>query len=176
MFRKFFLILLTVLILSPSSHLFADSVKSIAGISVTFPSAWQESQPTSSMRAFQFDIPGANGQKAELAAFYFGQGQGGDIEGNIHRWKGQFTEIANEVIETKNFNGVTVTQVLLEGTYRGGGPMMHPASAGGANTSVLGAIIQAPEGAVFLKITGPQDVVKNIRTDFDTMLASLQLS
>ena len=49
-------------------------------------------QPTRPMRAATYRIPAAKGdtEGAELAVFYFGQGQGGAVDANVKRWVGQF--------------------------------------------------------------------------------------
>ena len=166
--------LIAVLLLGAAGALAADSVKSLAGVSFSIPQAWTETPPSSEMRAFQFSIPGAKGENGELAVFHFGPGMGGDIQSNVNRWKAQFTLLAGEKTEEKKINGITVTVVSLRGTYQlSGGPMMMAQGEPIENYAMLGAIISAPEGFVFLKATGPASVLDNASAAFDQMISSL---
>ncbi|MBI4971242.1 MAG: hypothetical protein HZC17_05330 [Candidatus Omnitrophica bacterium] len=175
MTRKIFC-LITVLFLSLiTSNLLADSAKSVAGVTFSAPSAWKETQPSSSMRTYQFDIPGKANQNAELAVFYFGQGQGGNIQGNIERWKGQFTKLDSEQTNPKTINDLKVTEVLFQGTYQlSGGPMMMAQGDPVKDYALLGAIIEAPQGVVFLKMIGPKDTVNSSKSDFEALLNGLK--
>ena len=176
MIEKYLTGIFLTLLLYPSV-LLAGEPKSIAGISFTAPDAWKETQPSSSMRAFQFEVPGEGDQKAELAVFYFGEGQGGDIQGNIDRWKAQFTELKDDQQSEKTISDAKIHQVLLEGTYQqSGGPMMAAVGEPLKEAALLGAIIEAPQGAVFLKMTGPGAVVKKAAPDFEALLNSLKKS
>ena len=66
--------------------------------------------------------------------------------------------------------------VEIEGTYLGsGGPMMH-AQVKKAGYKLLGAIVPAPEGSVFFKLTGPAKTVNAARGDFDALIASIKSS
>ena len=157
-----------------AANLQAAEVKAIAGASFSIPDSWKETPPSSTMRAFQFEIPGSGQEKAELAVFYFGEGQGGDIQENIDRWKSQFTKLTSEETQKKTAAGMNITQVLLQGSYQqSGGPMMAAEGAPKENFSMLGAIIEAPKGAVFLKLTGAADVVSGAAPDFNKLIESL---
>ncbi len=150
--------------------------ESIAGIHFSAPVSWKKMTPTSSMRAFQYEIPSADGQSApgELGVFYFGTGQGGDVTGNITRWKGQFTQITGEQQEEKNVQGVKVTTVSIEGTYQqSGGPMMMAIGEPQKDYALLGAIVGAPEGMVFFKLTGPKVTLDQAKPGFESFVMSI---
>ena len=88
----------------------AGGEKAVAGISFAAPETWTETEPVSTMRTFQFEVPGsAPNLKADLAVFYFGQGAGGDVQSNILRWKSQFTKLAGEQTEERNVNSNSLT-------------------------------------------------------------------
>jgi hypothetical protein len=136
----------------------------------TRPADWKWIQPSSPMRKAQLQIPGKEGGKpADVTFFFFGDGQGGDVQANVQRWLGQFTgkPDANKV-QPQEFNGVKVTLVSAEGTMKaspfGGQPDDQPDSA------LLGAIIEQPGGAVFVKLTGPLDLVKASNDKFVAMV------
>jgi hypothetical protein len=54
------------------------------------------------------------------------------------------------------------------------GPMFQSGAAKKPGFKMLGAIIEAPEGNVFIKITGPEKTIDGAEAEFRTMLASLK--
>lgn len=68
--------------------LVADSV---AGLKWTAPREWTN-VGTAPMRAATYKVPLAAGDHgaAECVVYFFGKGQGGPIDANIERWRGQF--------------------------------------------------------------------------------------
>jgi len=131
------------------------------------------------MRAATYTMPAAPGDKpgAECAVYFFGQGQGGSVDANIERWKGQFTgadgKPAPAKVAKRTVNGVAMTTIDTSGEYLGmGGP------AGGGQPApgyrMLGAIVEGPGGNLFIKFTGPQKTVTANQQKFETLLASFQ--
>jgi hypothetical protein len=152
----------------------ADAPKTfkVGEFSFTAPAKWESVETTSAMRKAQLKVPGKDGKNAEVIFFHFGEGNAGGTKANVDRWLGQFEEgrdkINAKVDETKAGNR-TVTYVQAEGTYKSGMP-------GGPttplpNTMLLGAILESPdEGNVFVRMTGPVDLVKTARDDFKKMI------
>jgi hypothetical protein len=67
-----------------------------------------------------------------------------------------------------------VTRTEIAGTYLApGGPMMQST---GKKTGyrLLGAIVEAPEGNVFFKLTGPAATVGGALADFDALVGSMR--
>ena len=79
---------LLVAALGLSALAWADSE---AGLSWTVPSNWKN-LGARTMRVATYEAPAAAGDKdpAEIAVFYFGEGQGGGVQANIDRWISQF--------------------------------------------------------------------------------------
>jgi hypothetical protein len=106
--------------------------------------------------------------------FFFGPGQGGSVQDNIDRWVHQFEDAGNADRSAKGINGLKVSMVKVQGTYAGmAGPMM----GGGekkTNYALLGAIVEAPQGMVFFKLTGPKATVGSIEPVFNDLIGSLQ--
>jgi hypothetical protein len=150
-----------------------DSGKfTVGAYNFTRPADWKTVEPTSPMRKAQLQIPGKDGGKpAEITFFFFGEGNGGGVEPNVQRWFGQFTANpdANKV-EKQEFNGVKVTLVSTDGTLKAS-PMAGIA-AEQPNAALLGAILEHPEGAVFVKMTGPAPLVKGSREQFLALIKS----
>ncbi len=65
--------------------------ESAAGLRWTAPAGWktESAQP---MRAATYTVDPAPGDKAraECGVYFFGAGQGGTVDANLERWKGQF--------------------------------------------------------------------------------------
>lgn len=148
----------------------------VAGIAFTPPAAWRREAPESTMRVAQFGIPGASGEKdGTVAVYYFGSGQGGGVPENIQRWQGQFTNPTGPGSVTPlERNGLKVTIVTAEGTYGSGMPMGPSTPEPGF--ALWGAIIEAPQGNVFVKATGPKALIERSRPQFEALLSSLQTS
>ncbi len=147
---------------------------SAAGVKWTMPSGWSEGTQKQ-MRVATYNIPAAGGdaEGGECAVFYFGSGQGGDVEGNIQRWVGQFVDAGKPERSSKEVNGMKVDLVKVAGTYTApSGPMMQ-SSGNKENYRLLGAIVAAPEGSVFFKFTGPAKTVGAAEKDFDALIWSL---
>lgn len=147
---------------------------SVAGVTWTVPSRWSNG-PMKQMRVATYNIPPAGGdaEGGECGVFFFGGGQGGDVQMNIDRWVGQF-ENARPEQSSKEVNGMKVTLVKIAGTYLApSGPMMQ-SSGKKENYRLLGAIVAAPEGSVFFKLTGPAKTVASAEGDFNALVASLK--
>jgi len=129
------------------------------------------------MRAATYSVPAAAGdsEPAECAVFFFGQGQGGGVQANIDRWIGQFQEkpAAPPQAKKRMVSGLAVTTIEYGGTFLAGGPM-QPNRAAKAGYYMIGVIVEAPQGNVFFKLTGPAKTVKASRAGFDKMISSLK--
>ena len=156
-----------------SAALLADSV---AGLKWTPPAGWKSTGSTS-MRAATYPVPAVAGDKdaAECAVYFFGAGQGGSIQANMDRWKGQFTgpggaPAAAKIAKT-TVHGLPVTTIDVSGAYSGmAGPGVAPVAAPGYR--LLGAIIEGPGGTVFIKFTGPAKTMAANQMKYQQMLDS----
>ena len=152
----------------------AHDVSSIAGIHWTRPEGWVVGAPRQ-MRIATYDVPAAGGDNegGECAIFYFGSGQGGDVDQNINRWVDQFENPGKVDRSSKVVNGMSVTMVKIAGTYLApSGPMME-SQGKKENYRLLGAIVNAPEGMVFFKYTGPAKTVEASEGEFNSLIESL---
>ena len=83
---------------------------------------------------------------------------GGGVKANVDRWMGQFQDAKNKKVETKEVGGVNVTYVRATGTFLSGRPFGPKTPKPGY--ALLGAIIEGKEGAIFVKMTGPEAAVQ----------------
>ncbi|MEZ5355210.1 MAG: hypothetical protein R2762_21465 [Bryobacteraceae bacterium] len=149
--------------------------ESAGGISWTAPSAWK-SQGERPMRAATYMVPPAAGdsEPGECAVFYFGPGQGGGVDANIKRWLGQFKDPpANPAPKSRTANGLKLTTIEHMGTYMAGAPMA-PVKTPKPGYRLIGTIIEAPQGNVFFKLTGPAKTVAAAQAGFEKMLAGVK--
>jgi hypothetical protein len=140
----------------------------VAGVAFTVAPDWKVVTPSSKLRAAQYAIPGPGGD-AEIAVFFFGPGQGGNVDQNVRRWIGQFTPDANTTgplageVGTLESGDLKITLVRTQGTYNPGSmgvgdPTPQP------NAALFGLVVEGgPEGNVFVKVTGPRATMEKQR-------------
>jgi hypothetical protein len=128
------------------------------------------------MRVAEYIVPRApgDGDGAECSVITFGAAQGGSLEDNVARWVKQFDPVAGPPTrQARVVNGMHVTRVELTGTYH---PMRMPGAAPAPSSlpgsRLLGAIVEAPSGEWFFKMTGPDATVKSAAQEFDAMVDS----
>jgi hypothetical protein len=146
----------------------------LGGLSFQAPASWKKVQPKSSMRRAQLNIPPASGDKepAELIVFVFPEGAG-TVQQNVERWQNQFKGADGKApkIESRSVQGknVEVTRVEVAGTYT------DPFAGKGAQPGfrLLGAIVETPDAAYFLKMVGPENTMTAAKPDFEKLIASI---
>ena len=170
----------TSILLSLAVSSGALMAESAAGISWTAPAGWKAQAPRP-MRAATYSIAPVAGDStgAECIVNYFGPGQGGGVDANIERWKGQVQEPdgrpAVGKIEKRTVRNVPITIFDSSGSYTGMGGPMAAASKPVPGYRLLGAIVEGPGGTVFFKLTGPAKTIAAQQTSFDQLLASIQI-
>lgn len=146
----------------------------VSDLSFKRPKNWEWVDVSSAMRKAQLRVtdPGKK-ESAEVVFFYFGQGSGGGTKANVDRWLGQFQEPKDQIkskVEEVVVGKHKVTYVQAEGTYNSGMP-------GGPKTPLqnhmlLGAIVEAEQGSVFARLTGPAALAKSSQQEFRNMVES----
>lgn len=159
-----------------AASLFAESA---AGVRWTAPASWKAEAPRP-MRAATYTLPLSTGDQgvAECVVNYFGPGQGGGVDANIERWRGQLLgadgKPAAAKIDKRAVRGVPITVMDTAGTYTGmGGPMGGAKPVGGYR--LIGAIVEGPGGSVFFKLTGPAKTIAAQQKNFEQLLSSIQV-
>ena len=147
----------------------ADPVQVTVGSFVfTRPEPWGWVIPASLMRKAQLSVPAVDGSApGEVVFFHFGAGQGGSVQANVDRWFKQFSDGSTDA-RTERVGNTKVTFVRASGTFSSGMP-------GGPTTplkdaAMRGAIHESPAGDDYVKMTGPQVVVKLAEPAFEKMI------
>jgi hypothetical protein len=143
----------------------------------TDPAGWKRG-PDRPMRKATYEVPAAGGSPAELAVSYFGVGQGGEVEANISRWVAQFGDVKADDVQRSERTVNDLNQHIVEiaqGTYTNS-MAMHGPSGPQPNSALLAAVVEAPSGKYFFKMTGPAATVKGARDDFFKLLDSIKVA
>jgi hypothetical protein len=159
------------------------SAETAGGLRWTMPSGWR-AQPERPMRAATYTVPAAPGDRepGECAVFFFGRGQGGSVEDNIERWRGQIQGADGKPAVAKidkrpGAGGLNVTRIDSSGAYTGMGGPMASSSRALPGYRLLGAVVEGPGGNnVFVKFTGPANTVAANLKQFEQLLASFQVN
>jgi hypothetical protein len=152
------------------------------GIVFTAQEGWIVETPTSSMRKAQYLLPRSEGddEDATLVVYHFGPGGGGDLEANLDRWASQFEQPdgvdTRELLEpqARVVNGVALSVVDLDGTYvaetrPGSGERLRK-----ERWRMLAAIVDAPEGAYYVKLVGPEGTIAHWEASFVAFLDAIR--
>lgn len=155
---------LTALVFSAITQ--AEDFK-VSDLTFSKPEAWKGVQPKSMMRKAQFVV----GEDGEVVFFHFGAGGAGGKQANIERWLGQFKEgkeAINAKTEQARAGEIPVTIVSANGTYLAGMPGRPKMEK--ADHALLGAIIEAKDGYIFVKFTGKKATVDAAAKNFKAMV------
>tara|TARA_R110002096_G_scaffold46589_11_gene124317 strand:- start:2392 stop:3063 length:672 start_codon:yes stop_codon:yes gene_type:complete len=142
------------------------------GLTYTTPEGWSE-KAGSAMRDVNLGF-GENGEGECYVARL--PGMGGGLLANVNRWRQQMgadalTQAEAEALPTKPLFGQPASFISLDGAFAGMG-----ASEGKGDYRMLGLILASDAGAVFVKMTGPQKLVKANQKNFDIFTSSLDIS
>jgi hypothetical protein len=144
----------------------------VSTLTFTRPAKW-ESLPAGGMRAAELRISDPQTKEAiEIAFFHFGPANGGGTEANVRRWLGLFKEQGPALKQsvTQVTTGRTpLTYVQAEGTYMKGAPL-DPNKTPMPGYALVGAIIEAEGGHIFVRMTGSSAFVKTHLGDFKKMI------
>jgi hypothetical protein len=144
----------------------------------TVPAAWVTAPSTSPMRLAQYTIPGHDGSVvAEVVAYFFGKGQGGNVEANLARWKGQFSapngSAVYEKVTRDSSGAFPITIAEYRGTYArgiGAGDAAH-AKPG---QSLIAVIAETPRGTLFFQLFGATENVTPHREALVSFVKSMK--
>jgi hypothetical protein len=160
-------ILLVPLFLSVAAAHSSEPIK-VGAFTFAVPNGWKSVTPSSPMRKAQLEIAKGS-EKAEVTFFQFEAGQGGNTADNVSRWFEQFPgSDEKRKTETSQAGSIKITFASTEGTFKSGMP-------GGPTTpktgyALYGAILESSTGTLFVKMTGPELIVKDATDAFKKMI------
>jgi hypothetical protein len=157
----------------------AESLAFAGGFRAPVPKAWVQETPSSSMRAAQYGVPGADAKDpAHFVVFYFGPRGGGSVEDNIARWGSQFTTPdggpVSPLVEKSPSGRFPVTVADFKGNYARGVGMGQQGEVLPGQAMVAG-IVETERGNLFVQLYGPEKTVKANRAGFEAFISGLSM-
>jgi len=135
------------------------------------PAGWSE-KPVSQMRLIDLSFGPAQEGECYLAAL---PGPAGGLSANLNRWRAQMSlpplsDAEIESLQRKNFLGGPAHFISVEGDFKG----MGDEASAKKGYKLLGLIHQASELTLFIKMTGPKELVEQNSAAFDAFCQSVQ--
>jgi hypothetical protein len=136
------------------------------------PEGWVEA-PGSMMRDISFTL----GEKGEGECYVARlPGAGGGLLANVNRWRSQMgaaplTEEEVAALPTKTLFNQPATYLAVDGSFTPGMGKTDTFE----NYRLLGLILASDAGAVFVKMTGPKDLVEKNAAAFDQFAQSIDV-
>ena len=153
----------------PAANSGAATAGGAGALTWQLPSGWSE-LPLRPMRLANFRVTGNEQSECYLTQL---AGDGGGLAPNVNRWRSQMGQSALSEAELaaltkKPMLGGEAVFVDINGSFAGmGGERVEKAR-------LLGLLLFRPDGAWFLKLTGPSDVVAGQVDNFLALAASLR--
>ncbi|MFI5312289.1 MAG: hypothetical protein ACHQQ3_13700 [Gemmatimonadales bacterium] len=123
------------------------------------PPGWTTRAPASTMRLAEFVIPASGATPgAEVVVYFFGKGQGGSVESNLTRWKGQFStpdgSPVPETVTRDSSGAFPITFAEYRGTYARGIGAGSAADQARPGQTLLAGIAETSRGTLFIQLFG----------------------
>jgi hypothetical protein len=141
------------------------------------PPKWMARAPASTMRLAEYVVPTDAQGSAEVVVYFFGKGQGGNVDANLTRWKEQFSTADGspvpETIVRDSSGAFPITFAEYRGNYRRG---IGTGSADSVRTgqTLLAGIAETPRGTLFIQLFGNSARVAQERPTFMTFVRGLR--
>lgn len=138
------------------------------------PDGWTQAAPGAGGGMRLIDLRFGPNQEGECYLSIM-PGQAGGLAANVNRWRTQmgltpYTEAELAALPKKTFVGRDATFVAFDGDFKGVG-----AEAAATGYRMLGLVQEAPEFTLFVKLTGPKDLVLKNEAAFDQFSSSISL-
>ena len=135
----------------------AQTTVSLLDYQTAVPAKWAPRAPASTMRLAEYVVPADAQGSAEVVVYFFGKGQGGNVDANLTRWKAQFStpdgSPVPEAIVRDSTGKFPITFAEYRGNYRRGIGMGSPDSVRTGQTLIAG-IAETPRGTLFIQLFG----------------------
>ena len=134
------------------------------------------------MRKAEYLLPAVEGDEedGDLRVFFFGPDQGGSVEQNLVRWKGQFSRpegiLEKDFIQEKKMtvDGLKVTVLEVRGTFVGSSRPMGGTPVARPGSMLIAAVIETPRGSYYLRSDGPEKTILHWREAWYRMVAEMK--
>jgi hypothetical protein len=162
---------------APDVTVLDSVVVSLLGYHARVPRGWISRTPSSTSRLAQFVVGSDSANGAEVVVYFFGRAQGGNVEANLARWRGQFSTTDGspvpEAVTRDSSGAFPITIAEFRGTYRRGiGAGM--ADSVRAGQALVAAIAETPRGTMFIQLFGAAARVARERDPFVRFVKALR--
>jgi hypothetical protein len=134
-----------------------QSSVSLLDYQTAVPATWTPRAPASTMRLAEYVVPTDDKGGAEVVVYFFGKGQGGNVDANLARWKAQFStpdgSPVPETIVRDSAGAFPITFAEYRGSYRRGIGTGSADSVRAGQTLIAG-IAETPRGTLFIQLFG----------------------
>lgn len=145
----------------------------VSGLTWRAPASWTSRPPANQFRTAEYLVAPDTGEGEALVVF--SGGIGGDVNSNIERWRTQVVDDAGQPASAspkkQTIAGVTVTTIAMDGMLKAspmsGIPVDRP------NSGFRGAVVEGPQGMVFIKFTGPKSIVEQNDAAWKAMIGGM---
>ncbi len=145
-------------------------------VEMKIPDSWKPQTPANPMRVAQIEWPAApaHPEPPQLIVFWFGPNEGGTVDANLQRWRGQFEQPGDG--ETSRFRTDLASVTLLDkaGTFKQQPSMMSPEYTPRPNWRMLAAVVEIEGGPFFFRAVGPDASVTAQRDALHAALRSMR--
>lgn len=164
------LLFISVAVSIPSAVSAQNASVMLLGYRAEVPSGWTPRTPSSTMRLAEYVLPPTADGSAEVVVYYFGPSQGGNVEANLARWKGQFSNPngspVSQIVTRDSSGAFPLTFAEYRGSYRRGIGAGSPDSVR-AGQELISGIAETPRGTLFIQLFGP---VARVAAEHDTFI------
>lgn len=154
----------------PSGVRCQNATVMLLGYRAEVPSGWTSRTPSSTMRLAEYVLPTTADGSAEVVVYYFGPAQGGNVEANLTRWKGQFSNpdgtAVTQIVTRDSSGAFPLTFAEYRGSYRRGIGAGSPDSVRSGQELIAG-IAETPRGTLFIQLFGP---MARVAAEHDTFV------
>lgn len=163
---------------TPDLRTLDSVVVNLLGYHARVPRGWESRAPSSTSRLAQFILAGSDSANAaEVVVYFFGPAQGGNVEANLARWRGQFSmpdgSPVSEKVTRDSSGAFPITIAEFRGTYRRGiGTGMADSVRTGQ--ALVAAIAETPRGTMFIQLFGAASRVAREREPFVQFVKALR--
>lgn len=146
----------------------------LEGISFLQPAGWvRVSPPSSNILEAEFTLPKVDGDEFDGRLTIMAAG--GGFDGNIGRWRGEFSDLGQDDVKTDTvpIDGLEANRVDIRGVWKG--PSFKPVPPREGYRLIAVILPTGAQSAYYVKVTGPANTVAEHQERIDSFMKSAKL-
>lgn len=158
---------------TPAAAATGGSSLTVSGIRFPLPEGFRQVPPANQMRLAEVEVADPSGDPAKVSTIAFSTA-GGTLQANLDRWTAQVLDPsgkpAKATITHRESGGLPWSGIESTGTFMGMGQ-----GPGKPDWMLRGAVIELPQGLLFVKMTGPAASMTARAEAFEAMMTGMSL-